>query len=209
MNARPDAPTATESAMRGSPANVRAAAGASSMRDSSTCGRTASLRLNYAFIDTGDGARGLHHHDCRRHRVGCALIVEVKYQPPFWLHAVLWLPLILATHAAAIARDEVAFDRAAVSSQGSTWPADRSRSEMMEVQVRWRGVAGFGVFSCWVAVFVGLGSAVAAAGRKARIDRGLDRAPRGGTGIAAGADAMERTDARPGRIPPRQFCRAL
>ena len=29
--------------------------------------------------------------------VGCALIVEVKYQPPFWLHAVLWLPLILAT----------------------------------------------------------------------------------------------------------------
>jgi len=23
------------------------------------------------------------------------LIVEVKYQPPFWLHAVLWLPLIL------------------------------------------------------------------------------------------------------------------
>ena len=29
--------------------------------------------------------------------VGCALIVEVKYQPPYWLHAVLWLPLILAT----------------------------------------------------------------------------------------------------------------
>ena len=29
--------------------------------------------------------------------VGCALIVEVKYKPPFWLHAVLWLPLILVT----------------------------------------------------------------------------------------------------------------
>ena len=27
--------------------------------------------------------------------VACALIVEVKYQPPFWLHAVLWGPLIL------------------------------------------------------------------------------------------------------------------
>jgi len=25
------------------------------------------------------------------------LIVEAKYQPPFWLHAVLWLPLIAAT----------------------------------------------------------------------------------------------------------------
>jgi uncharacterized protein (DUF983 family) len=29
--------------------------------------------------------------------VGSALIVEVKYQPPFWVHAALWLPLILAT----------------------------------------------------------------------------------------------------------------
>jgi uncharacterized protein (DUF983 family) len=29
--------------------------------------------------------------------VGLALIVEIKYQPPFWLHGVLWLPLILAT----------------------------------------------------------------------------------------------------------------
>ena len=29
--------------------------------------------------------------------VGSALIVEIKYQPPFWLHAALWLPLILAT----------------------------------------------------------------------------------------------------------------
>ena len=29
-----------------------------------------------------------------RHRVA-ALIVEVKYAPPFWLHAVIWGPLIL------------------------------------------------------------------------------------------------------------------
>jgi uncharacterized protein (DUF983 family) len=29
--------------------------------------------------------------------VGCALVVEFKYEPPLWLHAVLWLPLILAT----------------------------------------------------------------------------------------------------------------
>ena len=28
--------------------------------------------------------------------VAAALIVEVSYQPPFWLHAVLWIPLILA-----------------------------------------------------------------------------------------------------------------
>jgi len=29
--------------------------------------------------------------------VGAALVVEMKYQPPFWVHAALWAPLILAT----------------------------------------------------------------------------------------------------------------
>ena len=28
--------------------------------------------------------------------VFAALATEVVYQPPFWVHAVLWLPLILA-----------------------------------------------------------------------------------------------------------------
>jgi uncharacterized protein (DUF983 family) len=28
--------------------------------------------------------------------VAAVLIVEVSYQPPFWLHALLWIPLILA-----------------------------------------------------------------------------------------------------------------
>jgi uncharacterized protein (DUF983 family) len=27
--------------------------------------------------------------------VGTALVVEVKYAPPLWLHAMLWIPLIL------------------------------------------------------------------------------------------------------------------
>ncbi|MBI3516653.1 MAG: DUF983 domain-containing protein [Proteobacteria bacterium] len=27
--------------------------------------------------------------------VGLALIVEVRFEPPLWVHAVLWLPLIL------------------------------------------------------------------------------------------------------------------
>ncbi len=35
-----------------------------------------------------------------------ALIVEVMYQPPFWLHAVLWLPLILLDDAWAAASAE-------------------------------------------------------------------------------------------------------
>ena len=28
--------------------------------------------------------------------VAAALIVEVSYQPPFWVHALLWIPLIFA-----------------------------------------------------------------------------------------------------------------
>lgn len=27
--------------------------------------------------------------------VGAALVVELKYQPPYWVHAILWLPLAL------------------------------------------------------------------------------------------------------------------
>lgn len=53
--------------------------------------------LDYAFIDTGDGPAIFIIMLAGAIVVGCALVVEVKYQPPFWLHAVLWLPLILAT----------------------------------------------------------------------------------------------------------------
>src|SRR5450631_2059770 len=53
--------------------------------------------LDYAFIDTGDGPAIFIIMIAGAIVVGYALIVEVKYQPPYWLHAVLWLPLILAT----------------------------------------------------------------------------------------------------------------
>jgi uncharacterized protein (DUF983 family) len=53
--------------------------------------------LDYAFIDTGDGPAIFIIMLAGGIVVACALIVEVKYQPPYWLHAVLWLPLILAT----------------------------------------------------------------------------------------------------------------
>jgi uncharacterized protein (DUF983 family) len=54
-------------------------------------------RLDYAFIDAGDGPAIFIIMIAGAVVVACALIVEVKYQPPFWVHAVLWLPLILAT----------------------------------------------------------------------------------------------------------------
>jgi uncharacterized protein (DUF983 family) len=56
-----------------------------------------SCGLDYAFIDAGDGPAVFVIMLAGAVVVTCALIVEVKYQPPFWVHAVLWLPLILAT----------------------------------------------------------------------------------------------------------------
>lgn len=53
--------------------------------------------LDYTFIDTGDGPAIFLIMIAGAIVVGCALVVEIKYQPPFWLHAALWLPLILAT----------------------------------------------------------------------------------------------------------------
>jgi uncharacterized protein (DUF983 family) len=57
----------------------------------------AACGLDYAFIDSGDGPAIFIIMIAGAIVVGAALIVEIKYQPPFWLHAALWLPLILAT----------------------------------------------------------------------------------------------------------------
>lgn len=52
--------------------------------------------LDYAFADAGDGPAIFIILFAGFVVVFAALIVEVLYQPPFWLHAVLWLPIILA-----------------------------------------------------------------------------------------------------------------
>ena len=51
--------------------------------------------LDYSFADAGDGPAVFVILISGFIVVGAALIVEVIYQPPFWLHAVLWGPLIL------------------------------------------------------------------------------------------------------------------
>ena len=52
--------------------------------------------LDYAFIDAGDGPAVFVILIAVFFVVAAALIVEVKYQPPFWVHAALWIPLVLA-----------------------------------------------------------------------------------------------------------------
>jgi uncharacterized protein (DUF983 family) len=59
--------------------------------------RCEACELDYAFIDTGDGPAIFIMMLAGAIVVAAALIVEVKYQPPFWVHAALWLPLILVT----------------------------------------------------------------------------------------------------------------
>lgn len=53
--------------------------------------------LDYTFIDSGDGPAVFIILLAGFVVVGAALAVEVLYQPPYWLHAMLWLPLILLT----------------------------------------------------------------------------------------------------------------
>jgi uncharacterized protein (DUF983 family) len=59
--------------------------------------RCAVCGLDYAFIDSGDGPAVFIILLAGFVVVGCALVVEILYQPPFWLHALLWGPLILVT----------------------------------------------------------------------------------------------------------------
>jgi uncharacterized protein (DUF983 family) len=54
-----------------------------------------SCGLDFAFADAGDGPAVFIILIAGFIVVGAALVTEIVYQPPFWVHAVLWLPLIL------------------------------------------------------------------------------------------------------------------
>lgn len=51
--------------------------------------------LDYSAFDSGDGPAVFIILAAGFIVVFAALITEFVYQPPFWLHALLWLPLIL------------------------------------------------------------------------------------------------------------------
>ena len=51
--------------------------------------------LDYGFADSGDGPAVFIMFLAGFIVVGAALVTEVLYQPPLWVHAILWLPLIL------------------------------------------------------------------------------------------------------------------
>jgi uncharacterized protein (DUF983 family) len=52
--------------------------------------------LDFSFADAGDGPAVFVILIGGFIVVFAALITEIVFQPPYWLHAALWLPLILA-----------------------------------------------------------------------------------------------------------------
>ena len=59
--------------------------------------RCESCGLDYRFADSGDGPAVFVILGAGFVVVFAALLVEILYRPPFWLHAALWLPLVLLT----------------------------------------------------------------------------------------------------------------
>jgi uncharacterized protein (DUF983 family) len=51
--------------------------------------------LDYRFADSGDGPAVFIMFLAGAIVVGAALVTEILFRPPYWVHAVLWLPLIL------------------------------------------------------------------------------------------------------------------
>jgi uncharacterized protein (DUF983 family) len=56
--------------------------------------RCACCGLDYAVFDVGDGASVFVILIAGFLVVGAALLVEIAWSPPYWVHAVLWLPAI-------------------------------------------------------------------------------------------------------------------
>lgn len=52
--------------------------------------------LDYSFVDSGDGPAVFIIMIVGFIVVGLALFVEFTIAPPFWIHALLWVPLVLA-----------------------------------------------------------------------------------------------------------------
>jgi uncharacterized protein (DUF983 family) len=58
----------------------------------SACG---ACGLDYAPFDVGDGPAVFVILIVGAIVAGSALFVEVKFEPPYWVHMVLWIPLVL------------------------------------------------------------------------------------------------------------------
>ena len=74
--------------------------------------------LDFSFADAGDGPAVFVILIAGFIVVGSALVVEATWRPPYWLHAVLWLPLLLDPDARAPASAQGVAGRSAIPPQG-------------------------------------------------------------------------------------------
>jgi uncharacterized protein (DUF983 family) len=54
-------------------------------------------KLDFSFVDSADGPAFFVMFISGFIVAGSALAVEILYAPPYWVHALLWAPLILIT----------------------------------------------------------------------------------------------------------------
>jgi uncharacterized protein (DUF983 family) len=57
--------------------------------------RCTACGLDFAKLDTGDGAIALVVLILGAVAVALAILVEIFFAPPIWVHAVLWVPLVI------------------------------------------------------------------------------------------------------------------
>ncbi len=55
--------------------------------------RCAACGLDYSFADSADGPAGFIMLIAGFAVLGAALYVEIAYEPPIWVHMMIWLPL--------------------------------------------------------------------------------------------------------------------
>jgi uncharacterized protein DUF983 len=84
--------------------------------------------LDYGFADSGDGPAVFIMFVAGFIVVGAALVTEVLYRPPYWVHAALWLPLILVVTLGPLTAAEGIDDCAAVLPQGRREALRRSHT---------------------------------------------------------------------------------
>jgi uncharacterized protein (DUF983 family) len=62
--------------------------------------RCGACGLDFSMFDAGDGPAVFVILIVGGIVAGSALFVEVRYQPPYWVHAAIWIPTILILSAA-------------------------------------------------------------------------------------------------------------
>ncbi len=82
--------------------------------------------LDYAFIDSGDGPAVFVILILGFVIAGLALVVETAFEPPLWLHAIVWIPVVDRRIDLVAAGDEGFHDRAAIQDEGTRGPAGLS-----------------------------------------------------------------------------------